>query len=68
MHVTLAELARLLEGEVVGEAQTVIRGLAPLEQAQSGDLTFVAEDKYVARLADSRASAVLVAPHLVVDR
>jgi UDP-3-O-[3-hydroxymyristoyl] glucosamine N-acyltransferase len=68
MRVTLAELARLLEGEVVGEGQTLICGVASLEQAQPGDLTFVAEAKSARRLADSRASAVLVDPHLAVDR
>lgn len=68
MRVTLAELARLLEGEVVGDGQTLIHGVASLEQAQPGDLTFVAETKYALRLADSRASAVLVDLHLSVDR
>ncbi len=68
MQVTLAELARLLDGEVVGEAQTVIHGIAPLEQAQPGDLTFITQRRYAARLAASRASAVLVDRHLQVDR
>lgn len=68
MQITLAELARLVGGEVVGEGRTVIRGLAPLEQAQPGDLTFVTAPKYAARLADSRASAVLVDRSLPVDR
>lgn len=68
MQTTLAELARLVGGEVVGESQTVIHGLAPLEQAQPGDLTFVTAPKYADRLASSRASAVLVDLSLPVDR
>jgi UDP-3-O-[3-hydroxymyristoyl] glucosamine N-acyltransferase len=68
MRVTLAELARLLEGEVVGDEQTVIQGLAPLLQAREGDLTFVLERKYLPQLADSHATAVLIDHRLPVDR
>jgi UDP-3-O-[3-hydroxymyristoyl] glucosamine N-acyltransferase len=68
MHVTLAELARLLNGEVAGDDQTVIHGIASLEQAQPGDLTFVAARKYAAKLADSQATAVLADLSLPVDR
>jgi UDP-3-O-[3-hydroxymyristoyl] glucosamine N-acyltransferase len=68
MRVTLAELACLLTGELEGDGQTIICGLAPLDQAQAGDLTFLAESKHAARLEASRATAVLVAPHVPVDR
>lgn len=68
MHVTLAELACLLTAELEGDGQTVISGIAPLEQAQTGDVTFLTGSKQAERLAMSRATAVLVAPHIVVDR
>ena len=69
MRVTLAELAQLLEAEMVGDGQTTIYGIAPLEEAQAGDLAFVAGDRRtLERLAVSRASAVLVAPNVPVDR
>lgn len=69
MRVTLAELAQLLEAEVVGDGQTTICGIAPLEEAKTGDLAFVVSDgSALDRLAASRASAVLVAPEMPVDR
>ena len=68
MQVTLAEVAQLLGGEVVGDARQIIRGIAPLLQAQEGDLTFVTERKYAAQLALSRATAVLIDRSLPVDR
>jgi len=68
MRMTLAELAGLLTGELEGDGQTIICGLAPLDQAQAGDLTFLAESKHTAQLAASGATAVLVAPHVPVDR
>ena len=69
MHATLAELAQLLDAEIVGDGQTTICGIAPLEEAKTGDLAFVADNGSAPdRLAASRASAVLVAPNLPVDR
>ncbi len=68
MQTTLAELADLVAGEVVGDAQTVIHGFAALEQAKPGELTFVADRKYAPRLADSKAAAVVVQPEVPVDR
>ncbi len=68
MEATLAELADLVAGEVVGDAQTVIHGFAAIEHAQSGELTFIADRKYVPLLAASKAAAVVVQPQASVDR
>ncbi|ETX03111.1 MAG: hypothetical protein ETSY1_01240 [Candidatus Entotheonella factor] len=68
MQTTLAELADLVAGEVVGDAQTVIHGFAALEQAQPGELTFIADRKHTPLLAHSKAAAVVVRPEIEVDR
>ncbi len=68
MHVTLAALARLLDGEVCGDDQIMVHGVAPIEQARPGDLTYVTRRQYGARLAESAATAVLVDRSLPVDR
>jgi UDP-3-O-[3-hydroxymyristoyl] glucosamine N-acyltransferase len=68
MHITLAELAGLVGGAVEGDGATLIHGLAPLDEAQPGDLTFVANRRQTPRLGTSRASAVLVDAQQPVDR
>jgi UDP-3-O-[3-hydroxymyristoyl] glucosamine N-acyltransferase len=68
MQTTLAELANLVAGEVVGDAQTVIHGFAALEQARPGELTFIADRKYASLLAESKATAVVIQPEAAVDR
>lgn len=68
MDVTLATLADFLHGEVIGDTTLVIQGLASLEQAQAGELAFVASAKQVTYLATSRAAAFLVDRELAVDR
>jgi UDP-3-O-[3-hydroxymyristoyl] glucosamine N-acyltransferase len=68
MPVTLGELARLVGGQVSGEPQTRIQGIAPLHQAQPGDITVVLARRYITQLANSQATAVLLDRHLPVDR
>ena len=68
MHVTVAELAAMLDGEIVGDGQTLLNGMAPLEQARPGELSLVTDNKYAARLATSNASAILTDLQLPVDR
>jgi UDP-3-O-[3-hydroxymyristoyl] glucosamine N-acyltransferase len=59
--VKLKKLSELVSGELVGKADTEIRGCAPIEAAGVGDLVFVLEDKFLAPALSSRAAAV-VAP------
>jgi UDP-3-O-[3-hydroxymyristoyl] glucosamine N-acyltransferase len=56
---SLGELARLVEGELTGDPATPIRGLASLEQAGPGDLSFVTGLKHRAAAEQSAASAFL---------
>jgi UDP-3-O-[3-hydroxymyristoyl] glucosamine N-acyltransferase len=59
---TLKELADLVGGTVVGDADISIRRLASVAEAQAGEITFVANPKYLSLLKETCASAVIVAP------
>lgn len=56
---TLAELAEELGGTVVGDASTVVKGVAGIREAQPGDITFIANSRYDAYLHETKASAVI---------
>jgi UDP-3-O-[3-hydroxymyristoyl] glucosamine N-acyltransferase len=60
--VRLRELAERLGCELLGDGEVDVRAVAGLEQARAGDLTFLANPKYAAHLATTRASAVVVGP------
>jgi UDP-3-O-[3-hydroxymyristoyl] glucosamine N-acyltransferase len=60
--VTLAELAERLGCELRGNGQVEIRGVAGLDEAGPGDLSFLANPRYAAKLQTTRAAAVVVAP------
>lgn len=57
---TAAEIARLLQGEVIGDGAVILRNFAPAESAQPGDLTFAENETYLAKAEASAASAILV--------
>jgi UDP-3-O-[3-hydroxymyristoyl] glucosamine N-acyltransferase len=58
---TLAELAALVGGEVVGDAGRRLSGLKPLAEAGEADLSFYHNRRYLAEAHASRAGALLVA-------
>jgi UDP-3-O-[3-hydroxymyristoyl] glucosamine N-acyltransferase len=60
MSFTAAELARHMQGEVLGDGSVVLTGFAPADRAQPGDLTFAENADYVALAEKSAASAIIV--------
>jgi UDP-3-O-[3-hydroxymyristoyl] glucosamine N-acyltransferase len=54
------ELARFLEGELVGTAEVPITSVAGLREAGPSDLSFLNNPKYAKLLKETRAGAVLV--------
>jgi UDP-3-O-[3-hydroxymyristoyl] glucosamine N-acyltransferase len=58
----LREIAEKLGCTVEGDAGIEITGVAGLDDAGAGDLTFLSNRKYLRALASTRAAAVLIAP------
>ncbi len=58
----LREIAERLNCRLEGDGDIEIRRVTGIEQAQPGDLTFIAHEKYVGKLATTRASAIIAAP------
>ena len=61
-HYRLAELAAVSGAELVGDADCIINGLAPLNKAQAGQLSFLDNAAYRPHLKTSQASAVVISP------
>jgi UDP-3-O-[3-hydroxymyristoyl] glucosamine N-acyltransferase len=58
----LSELAARLDCTLRGSGSVEVTRVKGLDEAGPGDLTFVANPKYLGKLAATRASAVIVAP------
>ncbi len=60
MRKTLRELSEMVGGEIIGDPLVLIKGVAPLEEAKDGDITFFANSKLSHFLKKTQASAVIV--------
>lgn len=60
MPKTLKEIAKFINGELVGDGGIAIKEIKSIEEAQDGDLSVLISSKYEEALAQSRASAFLV--------
>ncbi len=60
MPLTAAEIAKHLNGEVIGDGSVTLHNFAAADTAQPGDLTFAENLEYFAKAEQSAASAVLV--------
>ena len=56
----LAELARLINADLVGEPDAIVTRARPFELASVGDVTLALDSAYLSRVAESSATAVIV--------
>lgn len=59
MQKTLKEVAEIIKGEVVGDENIVITGVCGIKEAKEGDLTFVANSRYLPLMNHTKASAII---------
>ena len=50
----------MLDAKLIGDGQCEITGLATLENAKPGQLTFLSNPSYASQLKTSKASAILI--------
>ena len=58
----LSDIAQRLGFELRGNGETEISGVNGLDEAGAGELTFVANKKYLAKLPLTKAAAVILVP------
>jgi len=59
MHKTLKEIAEFIDGELIGDANIVITGISGIKEAAKGDITFLANPKYLPLMDKTHASAII---------
>lgn len=59
MPFTTQEIAKLIDGQVVGDANAILKNLSTIENAQAGDLTFADNEEFFLRAEQSAATAII---------
>ena len=60
MEFTVAQIAQLLDAEVVGNPEAIIRTVCKIEEGIESGLTFLANPKYTHYIYETKATAVIV--------
>ncbi|NUO09699.1 MAG: UDP-3-O-(3-hydroxymyristoyl)glucosamine N-acyltransferase [Candidatus Brocadia sp.] len=64
MEKTLQELSEYVGGTVIGDPSAKIRGVMGIDDAQEGYITFISNNKYIKKINQTKASAIIVSPKL----
>lgn len=64
MHKGIKEIAELIGAKILGDGSLVITGISGIEEAHEGDITFLANPKYLPYLEKTGASAVVVSKEI----
>lgn len=59
MKMTVAEISKLLNGEIRGKEDTIITGIAPITEASPEDATFLLNQKYAKHIQDTAAGCII---------
>lgn len=57
---TVEEIAKLIQGKIIGDGSIVIKSIAKIEEAKPGDITFLGNKHYEKYLYTTEASAIIV--------
>ena len=68
MPFTTEEIAKLIGGQVVGDAKAVLKGFTLIEMAQPGDLTFAENEEFFAKAQNSAATAIITDKRFSSDK
>ena len=60
MELSLVRIAEVVEGEIKGDRNKYIRGVAPFDAAKGDEITLAGNAKFLKRMDDTDAGAVIV--------
>ncbi len=68
MEFTAEQIANFINGKIIGDKNTVITGVSPIESGQKGHLSFIAQDRFADYLDTSECSVLIVSENLLKDK
>ncbi len=60
MRYKVSEIAKWVNGTIVGDKNVIIEGLASIEECKQGDISFVSDKRFIPLAKKSKASALIV--------
>ncbi|GEN66716.1 MULTISPECIES: UDP-3-O-(3-hydroxymyristoyl)glucosamine N-acyltransferase [Chryseobacterium] len=66
MEFTASQIASFIDGKIIGDETALITGVSPIENGESGHLSFIAQDRFSHFLDTSKCSVIIVSEKLIV--
>jgi len=60
MQISVADIAQLVKGELIGDGGLLVSGFSGIKEAKKNELTFLSNPKYEPLLTDTQAGVILV--------
>ena len=60
MKLTAQQIAKILNGEIVGNSKIEVNSLAKIEDGEKGDICFLSNEKYTQHIYSTKASIIIV--------
>ena len=68
MEFTAGQIASFINGKIIGDENTVINGVSPIEGGEEGHLSFVAQERFAHFIEHSKCSVLIVSEKLLTDK
>ncbi|UOU96736.1 UDP-3-O-(3-hydroxymyristoyl)glucosamine N-acyltransferase [Chryseobacterium daecheongense] len=65
MEFTASQIASFIDGRIIGDENALITGVSPIENGESGHLSFIAQDRFSHFLDTSKCSVLIVSEKLL---
>ncbi len=59
MKYTIKQISEIIDGKILGDDNLCITGVSSIESAVEGDITFIKNERFVSKVLDTKASAVV---------
>lgn len=67
MEFTASQIAGFINGKIIGDGNTRITGVSPIEQGEEGHLSFIAQSRFAHFLDTTRCSVLIVSEKLLTQ-
>ena len=67
MKISLAKIAKIIDGKIIGDANKLVFGVAPIEDANDHDITFAKQSVHFKKIENTKAGAVIVSKDYTKD-
>ncbi len=68
MEFSAEQIAELINGRIVGDGNTVINGVSPIENGQKGHLSFVGQSRFAHYIENTDCAVLIVSENLLQDK